>query len=183
VSLVTDFLINMITKDKKKELIKNLVDKLNRHKAIVFFGYTGLKVEQFQELRTKLREEGVDCQVIKKTLIDLALEKAGLKIPSKIKEIPGQVALVLGYEDEVIPAKVLYDFSKENEEVKIITGIIEGNYLENEVMISLAQLPSKQELLSKLVGSISAPVYGLVNVLQGNLRKLVFVLSNIKKEA
>ena len=173
----------MITKDKKKELVKDLVDRLSRHKSIVFFDYTGLKVEQFQELRCKLREEGIDCQVIKKTLIDLSLEKAGLKIPDKIKEIPGQIALVLGYEDEVLPAKILYDFSKENKEVKIVTGIIEGDYLGNEAMISLAQLPSKQELLSKLVGSISKPIYGLANVLQGNLRKLVFVLNNIKKEA
>ncbi len=173
----------MITKDKKKELISDLVDKLNRHKAVVFFDYTGLKVDQFQELRGKLREEGIDCQVIKKTLIDLSLEKAGLKIPEKIKEVPGQVALILGYEDEVIPAKILHEFSKENEEVKILTGIIEGNHLENEAIISLAKLPSKQELLSKLVGNISSPMYGLANALQGNLRKLVFVLSNIKKEA
>lgn len=173
----------MITKDKKKELISDLVDKLKRHKSIVFFDYTGLRVDQFQELRSKLREEGIDCQVIKKTLIDLSLEKAGLKIPDKIKKVPGQVALVLGYEDEVIPAKILYNFAKENEQVKILTGIIEGNYLENEAIINLAQLPSKSELLSKLVGNISSPMYGFVNALQGNLRKLVFVLSNIKKEA
>jgi len=170
----------MITKDKKKELVKDLVDKLKKQKTVVFFDYTGLKVEQFQELRGKLREQGIDCQVIKKTLIDLALEKAGLKIPDKIKKMPGQVALVLGYEDEVIPAKILYDFAKANEEVKIITGIVQGDYLENEAIISLAQLPSKQELLSKLVGSISGPVYGLVNVLQGNLRKLVYILKSCK---
>lgn len=181
--MAADFLIKkMITKDQKKEIVKDLVDKFNKQKAIVFFDYTGLKVNQFQELRSKLREEGIDCQVIKKTLIDLALNEAKLKIPEKIKEIPGQIAIVLGYEDEVIPAKILNDFAKDNKEVKIIAGLIEGSYMENEAIISLAQLPSKQELLAKIVGSISAPVYGLHNVLQGNLRKLVFVLSNIKKE-
>ncbi len=173
----------MITKDTKKEIIKDLVDKLSKHKVIVFFDYTGLSVDKFQELRKELREEGINCHVVKKTLIDLSLEKAGLKIPEKIKKVPGQIALVLGYEDEVIPAKILYNFSKKNNEVKIITGIISGNYLENEAIINLAQLPSKQELLAKLVASISSPIYGLVNTLQGNLRKLVFVLSNIKKEA
>jgi len=173
----------MITKDNKKEIIKNLVDRLSKHKSIVFFDYTGLSVDKFQELRKELREERISCHVVKKTLIDLSLERAELKIPEKIKKVPGQIALVLGYEDEVLPAKILYNFSKKNDEVKIITGIISGNYLENEAIINLAQLPSKQELLAKLVSSISSPIYGLVNVLQGNLRKLVFVLSNIKKEA
>jgi len=173
----------MITKDQKKEIIKDLVDKLSRQKAIVFFDYTGLKVSQFQELRGKLREQGVDCQVVKKTLIDLALEKAGLDIPDKIKKLPGQIALVFEYEDEILPARILYQFAKENQDLKIMAGVIEGDYLENEAVITLAKLPCKQELLGKLVGSISGPVYGLVSVLQGNLRKLVFVLNNIKKEA
>jgi large subunit ribosomal protein L10 len=165
----------MISKEKKKEIIRDLVDRLSRQKAIVFFDYTGLKVNQFRELRSKFREEGVDCRVVKKTLIDLALEKAGLK-SIKVKEIPGQIALVLGYQDEVVPVKILYDFSKENEDLKIIAGVVHGDYLENEAIISLAKLPSKPELLAKLVGTISAPIYGLFNVLQGNLRKLVFAL-------
>jgi len=172
----------MITKDKKKEILKDLVDRLSRQKAIVFFDYTGLKVDQFQELRSKLREEGIDCQVIKKTLIDLALEKAGLKV-NKIKEMPGQIALVLGYEDEIAPARILHQFTRENEDLKIIAGIIQGDFLENEAIISLAKLPSKPELLSKLINSISGPTYGLVGALKGNLRKLVFILSNIKSEA
>ncbi|MBU1292167.1 50S ribosomal protein L10 [Patescibacteria group bacterium] len=171
----------MITKDKKKEILKDLVDRLSRQKTIVFFNYNGLKVDQFQELRTKLREEGVDCYVVKKTLIDLALEKSGLKV-NKIKKIPGQIALVLGYEDEVTPARILYQFAKENEDLKIVAGVVQGDYLENEAVISLAKLPSRQELLGKLVGTISGPTYGLVNALKGNLRKLVFVLSNIKLE-
>jgi len=169
----------MITKNQKKEILKDLVDRLSRQKAIVFFDYTGLRVDQFQELRGKLREEGIDCQVIKKTLIDLALEKAGLKV-NKIKKMPGQIALVLGYGDEVAPARILYQFAKENEDLKIVAGVIQGDFLENEAVISLAKLPAKQELLSKLVNSISGPTYGLVNVLKGNLRKLVFVLSNMK---
>ncbi len=173
----------MITKERKKEIISDLVDKLKKQKAIVFFDYTGLKVNQFQDLRGRFKEQGIDCQVVKKTLIDLILGKAGLEIPDKIKKTPGQVALVLGYQDEIIPAKILYEFAKENEEVKILAGIVQGDYLKNEAIINLAKLPSKQELFAKLIGSISAPAYGLVNTLRGNLRKLVFVLSNIKKEA
>lgn len=172
----------MINKNQKKEIIKDLTDRLTRQKASVFFNYTGLKVNQFQELRSKLREQGIDCRVAKKTLVDLSLKGAGLK-DVKVKDLPGQVALVFGYEDEVLPAKIVYDFSKTNSDLEILSGFVQGKYLEKEEMMNLAKLPSKQELLAKLVYSIASPMSGLVNVLQGNLRKLVFVLKNIKSEA
>ncbi|MFH1671436.1 MAG: 50S ribosomal protein L10 [Candidatus Portnoybacteria bacterium] len=169
----------MITKDKKKEIIKDLIDKLSRQKSVVFFDYTGLKVNQSQELRSKLRQEGIDCQVGRKTLINLALEGAGLK-DIGVKEMTGQIGLVLGYKDEVAPAKILYDFSKGNESIKILAGLVEGKLLGNEAILELAKLPSKQELLSKLVGSISSPLYGLRNALRGNLQKLIYILKSCK---
>ena len=171
----------MITKEQKKETIKDLVDKLSRQKSVIFSDYTGLGVNQFQVLRSQLREQGIDCQVAKKTLIDLALEKAGFDI--KIKELPGQVVLAFGYQDEVLPAKILYNFSKENEALKILTGLVQGEYLENEAIISLAKLPSRQELLARLVGSFSSPLSGLINALQGNMRKLIFIIKDMKLEA
>lgn len=165
----------MITKEQKKQIIKDLVDKLSQQKAVVFFDYSGLKVNQFQELRSQLKEQNIDCQVIKKTLIDLALKKAGLdKIEAK--RLPGQLALVFGYEDEVLPAKFLYNFSKENQDLKILAGLVGGEYLADEAVIELAKLPSKQELLARLIGNLAAPVSGFVNVLQGNLRRLIFIL-------
>ncbi|MBU2579899.1 50S ribosomal protein L10 [Patescibacteria group bacterium] len=167
----------MITKEKKKEIVDGLTDKLSRQTAVVFFDYTGLKVNQVQKLREKLRGEEIDCQASKKTLIDLALGKAGLS-GVKIKDLPGQVAMVLGYKDEVAPAKILYDFSKGNENLKILSGFVQGEYLGNDAILSLAKLPSKQELLGKLVGSIASPLSGMVNVLQGNLRGLICVLKH-----
>ena len=171
----------MITKEQKKETIKDLVDKLSRQKSVIFSDYTGLGFNQFQVLRYQLREQGIDCQVAKKTLIDLALEKAGFDI--KIKELPGRVVLAFGYQDEVLPAKILYNFSKENEALKILTGLVQGEYLENEAIISLAKLPSRQELLARLVGSFSSPLSGLINALQGNMRKLIFIIKDMKLEA
>jgi len=171
----------MISKEKKQEIIKNLADKLARQKTVIFSDHTGLKVNQVQDLRQQLREEKVDYQVAKKTLIDLAFKKAGFdKI--KIKELHGQIALVFGYQDEIWPAKILYNFSRENKSLKILAGLVNGEYLEEEAIISLAKLPSKQELLAKLVGSVSAPLSGLINVLQGNLIKLVNLFKNLKFE-
>ena len=153
----------MITKEQKKEITTSLINKLSRQKAVVFFNYTGLKVNDFQELRSKLREQEIECQAYKKTLVDLSLEKADLK-GLKVKNLPGQIALVFGYNDEVLPAKILYDFSKENEEVKILSGFVQGEYLEQTAIESLAKLPSRQELLSKAISSMMSPISNLTNV-------------------
>lgn len=170
----------MITREQKKEIIKNLADKLSRQKAVLFFDYSGLKVNDFQKLRDKLREEEIDCQVGRKTLIDLAFKKTGFK-DIKTKEMTdGQIGLVFGYGDEVAPAKVLYEFAKNKENLKILAGLINGEYLEAKAVNNLAKLPSKQELLAKLISGISSPLYGLNNALRGNLIKLMHILKNIK---
>lgn len=171
----------MINKQQKQEILKDLIDKLSRQKAVVFADYTGLKVSQIQNLRNRLKKEGIEFQVAKKTLIDLALQEAGLK-HIKTKDIQGQIAAAFGYQDEIGPAKILYNFSKENEALKIAAGIINGEFLEAESVKNLAKLPSRHELLTKLVGNISWPIRGLANVLQGNLRNFVYVLKNIKPE-
>lgn len=167
----------MISKEKKKEIIKELSDKLKKQKAVIFFDFTGLPVSQFQEFRRQLREKEIDCQVAKKSLIDLALNKSGLE-NIKVKEMTGQVALVFSYEDEVYSAKILNKLSEENESVEILAGLINNQYLDSEAIITLAKLPAREELLAKLIGSLKAPIAGLSNVLQGNLRKLTFILKS-----
>lgn len=172
----------MISKEQKKEIVKDLSDKLLKQKAVVFFDYNGLDVNGFQELRKELKERGVECQACKKTLIDLSLKKAGLK-GARVKDFPGQIALVLGYEDEVAPARTLYNFSKDNEQVKILSGFVQDDYLENEAILNLAKLPSRQELLAKIINSFISPISGLANTLNGNSIKLTNILRNIKAKA
>jgi len=172
----------MITKKQKKEIINNLIDKLSRQKAVVFFDYTGLGVNKFQELRNKLREQKIECQAYKKTLINLSLEKAGFK-GLKTNDLPGQVALVFGYNDEILPAKILYNFSKENKKIKILSGFVQGEYLKQAAIENLAKLPSRQELLGKVIGSILSPISNLTNIFNGNLIKLINILKNLKLEA
>lgn len=172
-ALTIDFF--MLTREQKKQIIEELVDKLNKQKGVVFFDYTGLKVNEFQELRRELRENKIDCRVIKKSLIDLALAQAKIT-DIKTRQLPGQIALLLGYEDEVLPAKLLYGFSKKNENVKILAGLVEKDYLDETATMTLAKLPSKQELLTKLVAAVKSPLFGLHYVLQANLQKLLFIL-------
>lgn len=171
---------NMITRQQKKEIVEELIDKLSRQKSVIFSDYTGLTVNQVQELRSQLRENNIDYRVAKKTLIDLALDKAGFK-DFKIRDLSGQIGLVFSYEDEILPAKIIYDFSRKNETLKMLAGLVQGEYLDSEAIVNLAKLPSKQELLAKLVGGFASPMSGFCNGLQFNLRKLVYLLNILKK--
>ncbi|MFH1325981.1 MAG: 50S ribosomal protein L10 [Candidatus Falkowbacteria bacterium] len=168
-----------ITKNKKKEIVRDLEKKLARAKSIVFTKYFGVNANDINNLRSKFRESGSEYIVSKKTLMDIALEKTDIK-GKKIKDLKGEVAVILGYEDEVAPARILSDFAKEHESMEVLGGVLENKFIDAAKVKALAQLPSKQELYAKLVGSIKAPVSGFVNVLSGNLRGLVTVLKAIE---
>lgn len=169
------------TRQQKEADLAALVDKFDQSKGVVFARYMGLDVNQIQELRKQLREEESEMVVAKKTLIGLALEKVGLSKDS-ISDMDSGVALVFGYKDEVSPAKVLADFSKEHEVVGFYAGVLEGELIDGEKVEALSKLPSRQELLAKMVGSMKSPISGFVNVLGGNTRNLVNVLNQIKEQ-
>lgn len=92
------------------------------------------------------------------------------------------MGIIFSYEDEIAPAKILKDFQKEHKILKISGGILERNFIELNEVLKLANLPSKQELIAKVIGGINAPISGFVNVLAGNLRNFVCVLQAIEKQ-
>jgi large subunit ribosomal protein L10 len=167
------------TKDQKKQIVDDLADKLSKQKSLVFADYKGLTVFEAQELRKLAKEQNAEYIVAKKTLIQLALDKAGIK-DIDVKAMEGNVALVIGFEDEVAPAKITAEYAKDHESLKLIGGVMENQYIDLAKVEALSKIPSKLELFAKLVGSINSPVSGFVNVLAGNLRGLVGVLNAIK---
>lgn len=168
-----------ITKQKKQEIIKELADKLDRQKAAVFADFSGLKVKDLTDLKNKLRQKGAEFKVAKKTLMNLALKQKG--IDADTKTMAGEIAMAMGYDDEVSAAKELQEFSKTNPNLKILGGLLENKLIDAAQVLSLALLPSKAELLAQLTGSLAAPSRNFVGVLQGNLRGLVQALSQIQK--
>ena len=169
----------MQTKQQKQQLVKEIVERLTKTKGAVFADYTGLSVAKLTQLRRKLLAQSGELKVAKKTLIDLSFKKGGIA-DVDTKNMTGQIAVAFGYQDEVTPAKILNDFAKKNEQLKILGGVLENKFIDKLSVLSLAKLPSKQELLGRLVGTIAVPMSGMLNVLQGNLRGLVRVLSQIK---
>lgn len=167
------------TKSQKQEEVKKLKQSFASAKSAVFTSYDGLTVAQSQELRNNLRNEKVKYLACKKTLFKRALE--GSKLDFNPDEFSGSLAVAFGKEDEVAPAKILADFAKDKEALKIQGGILEGKFINASKVLELAKLPSRLELIAKTVATINAPISGFVNVLAGNIRGLVNVLNGIKK--
>lgn len=168
-----------ITKEQKADILNDLVDKFSRSKSVVFSDYRGLDVAGIQDLRGRLREKGAEAKVAKKTLMKLAAEKNNLpKISDDI--LAGPVAVTFSYEDELSGLQILFRFSKENENLKLLGGIIDGKVMGAEEITELAKLPSREELLAKMIGSMNAPISGFVGIMSNLISGFVRVLSDYK---
>ena len=167
------------TRQKKEQDMKLLVDGIKNAKSVVFANFQGLKVSESEELRGLCREQNIGFIASKKTLLNKALKDAGFEVDAKA--FPGGVAVVLGNEDEVAPAQTIAKFAKTHEVVDIFGGVLEGQYIDASKVKELSVLPSKQQLLGQLVGTLNAPISGFVNVLAGNMRGLVNVLNAVRE--
>lgn len=170
----------MQTKEQKAKLISDLAAKLKASKAVVFSDYKGFKVKDMTLLRKELRAEGIDFQVLKKTLMNVAMKEAGIEMD--VKKLEGQIVIAISSGDEVMAAKLIAKAAKANENLKIAGGILGTKELSVAEVNALAKLPTKEELLGRLVGTLNAPVSGFVNVLAGNLRGLVNVLKAVSEK-
>ena len=168
------------TRQQKEEIVKQIAEDFKTMKSAAFSSISGFGMAQADALREKAQESDVKIFVAKKTLLRLAAKEAGIEIDPKTFE--GSILTAVSFGDEVSAAKLLKDLNKENEEVVLTAGVLEGKGISAEAVTQLAALPGKEELYAKLVGSINAPVSGFVNVLAGNMRGLVTVLGAIKDQ-
>ncbi|MBM7610208.1 large subunit ribosomal protein L10 [Lysinibacillus composti] len=142
--------------ETKKVQVQEIADKFQAAASVVVVDYRGLTVAQVTELRKQLREAGVEFKVYKNTLARRATEIVGV---SGINEfLTGPNAVAFSNEDVVAPAKIINDFAKKNEALEIKAGIIEGNVSSAEDVKALAELPSREGLLSMLLSVLQAPV-------------------------
>lgn len=169
-----------ITKEKKEQVLLQLKDEFKNSIICVLTDYSGLSVENITELRRKMREKNTSYKIAKNTLFLKAAKESGINITEN--EFTQPVAIAFGHKDEVDTPKVINDFSKQNESLEVLGGIIEGKYVPREEILTLANLPGREELYAKIVGSLASPLRGLACVLQGNLRGLVSVLNQYKEK-
>jgi large subunit ribosomal protein L10 len=168
-----------ISRTRKEEIVDDLRDRFSRGRVTILTDFTGLDVASVTQLRNALRAVKAEYRVAKNTLIKRAIENTraqGLKPYFK-----GTRAVAISYEDPVAPAKVLIDFVRDNKKPEIIAGLLEGSIITREEIQSLARLPGRQELLARVLSAMQAVPMGLVQVLAGIPRKLLYVLKAIEE--
>jgi len=164
-------------KQDKIELVEKLGKSLQNAKSIVLVNYTGLDVKAQQELKSRLNAVNSHMVVVKNTLLKRAAEMAKIDKEVLTSDIlSGQTALVIAEDDAVAPIQVLGKFAKEYELPKFKVGVVDGVFQDSASLSKISLLPSKDALLSQLLGSLMSPMYGLVGTLNGNLQKLVYIL-------
>jgi len=170
----------LLTRAEKVALVEQLTEKLQRAQAVVLTDFRGLDVAATNELRARLRKEGVEYRVVKNTLIRRAAAQAGIEGLDSLLE--GPTALAFGYDDPVVPARELARFAKDFNQLQIKGGILQGRVIDTKEIQRLAELPSRDELLAKVVGGVQAPLYGLVGVLTATLRSFVYAVDALRRQ-
>jgi large subunit ribosomal protein L10 len=163
------------SKLQKEGTLEKIKQQIAGAKSVVFTDYKGTKMADLQEVRKNIKSKGGNFEITKITLATKAFDNP------KVKEIVNKAALAIGYSniDEVSTPKEIKAFGKKNPTIKILGGFYEGNFLSAEEMNRLADIPSKEELIVKLLGTLKAPMYKMVGILGGQAPKLVRTLQAI----
>jgi large subunit ribosomal protein L10 len=166
---------------QKQEIINELAENLGKCAVVIATDYRGLTAKEMVQLRKQMHLQGVEYKVVKNTLAHLAAEKADVKGLDQF--LVGPLAIALGYDDAVKPAKILADAMKTPGSVlKIKGGVMGGNVLSASDVLSLAAIPPKDVLISMLLGRLKSPIYSLHFVLSSPLRGLACVLQARAKQ-
>ncbi len=161
--------------DAKRENVADLADRIKRSTIAIATDFSGLGVNQITELRRRLREADVEYRVVKNRLAALAATEAGVEGFRELLE--GVTGIVFGYGEPEAAAKAVDQYVKQTRSpLRIRNGIMDGELLTAAEVNAIAVLPSKQELLARLLAQLNAPAAGLVNVLSGPIRGLAIVL-------
>lgn len=161
-------------------MVHEIQERLTKVQGAVVTDYRGLNAGEMTALRKELREAGIEFKVLKNTLTILAAEKAEMN--DLIPLLTGPTAFAFGYDDPVAAAKIISEFAKKNKNLEIKGGILEGAVLDPAGVESLADLPSREVLLAMVMRAMQGPLSGMVNVLQGNIRNLVYALEAVRKQ-
>ncbi len=150
--------------EQKKVTVAALIEKLKAAQAGVLVDYRGLTVGEDTELRRKLREAGVEYTVVKNTLTRFAAKEVGLEELDEM--LNGPTSLAISDSDPVAPAKIISDFAKKNDKIEIKAGFLDGKVISLDEVKTLANTPSRDTLIAKIMGSLNAPISELVRTLQ-----------------
>jgi large subunit ribosomal protein L10 len=167
------------TKQEKKELMEQYQEALQDKPNYILVDMHGVTMPQITELKKNLKETGSEFFVVKNTIFKIAAREADQ--PTPLQELEGATGVIVCGPEVTEPAKILKDLQKEHETMETKFGVLFGDMAEAQKVSELAEIPSREELLSKLVGSMSSPLRGFMTSVTGNARQFVQVLSQIEE--
>lgn len=167
--------------EQKKQIVAELAEKMKTASSGVLVDYKGINVEDDTKLRAEMRKNNVEYAVIKNSLIRFAAKEVGFDALDEV--LHGTTAIAISMTDPVAPAKIIAEYAKKDEKVfNIKAGFVDGKVVGVDEVKSLAELPSREVLVAKMLGSLQSPITGFVNVLNGNLRGLAVALNAIAEQ-
>jgi len=169
-----------LNKDEKGQLIAELKDKFSRAKAMVFTDYKGMTVAELTELRGLLRKSSLDYSVVKNTLAKIAAGNTDFSVATDV--FKGPVGIAIGYDDPVLVVRKVVEFAKKNEKLQIKGAVVEGKLCEQKEVKEIAELPSREVLLSMLAGAFQAPASKMAGALQATVASLAYALEAVKEK-
>ncbi|MGB9681046.1 MAG: 50S ribosomal protein L10 [Minisyncoccia bacterium] len=162
-------------KKKKREVVQDLIENFKKAQGAYFLNFAKLKTKDLNELRREVGQKEGKVRVIKNNLLKIAFQKLGLG-GLEMEQLKGQTMVSFAFQDPVGVANILDKFMKDKENIKVVGGLLENEWLTNEVFKKLAKIPSKEILIGKLISGLKSPVFRLDYSLKGNLLKLAHSL-------
>lgn len=165
--------------EQKKLVVADIREKLEKAQSVVFIDYRGLTVDEVTELRSECRKAGVEYQVLKNTLIKIAANDLGIAGLDDI--LQGPTAVAFSMNDPASAAKIISDFAKKTKKTEVKAGLLDKEVLDVKGVQALADLPPKEVLIARIMGSLNAPISNFVGVLTATLRSLVYAIDAVRK--
>ena len=160
--------------------VEAITTRIQSAQSMVLADFTGLTVLQMTEFRRTCRAKSVECRVVKNRLARIAADNADMAVMKD--HLTGPTAIMFGAESQVDPAKLVVDFAKDNEAMEIKGGFLDGAYLDKSQVVALSMVPSKDELIAKMMGSINSPLTGLAMVMNGVISGLARAIDAVAKQ-
>ena len=168
----------MITRERKKQIVAQLVEMLSDATAIYITDFAGITVEEAIQLRRSMKDKGIKFRIAKNTLIIRALNQIGNEsIPAE--KFFGQSALVLGYDDPIAPAKIIKEYFDKKEKLRLKVASIEGQLFDGSQLDQISKLQTKNELIAGIMFLLDSPVTGIVGSINAVIRDLAYLIEEV----
>lgn len=171
----------MVTLEQKKKIVEDLIPRLEKATGVYLVDFETMSVEQVNDFRSKLRAVESEYVVVKNTLITKALEQIeGKEIPAE--KLKGQSGIVLAYDDPTVPSKVIKKAFDADEKPKLKAALIDGQLFDGSQLKQIASLPSKEDMIAAIMGSLSSPASGIAGAMGAVIRDIASIIEEAAKK-